>query len=71
MIVRTSECMRAPEAADYVALTVSTLSKMRLRGDGPPFLKLGPRAVAYRRADIDAWLATRVRRATSDHPMAV
>lgn len=59
-------CMRTPQAADYVALAVSTLTKMRLRGDGPPFVKVGPRAVAYRKADLDAWLAARVRHSTSE-----
>jgi predicted DNA-binding transcriptional regulator AlpA len=58
-------CMRTPEAAKYVALAESTLTKMRLTGDGPLFVKVGPRAVAYRKADLDAWLAARVRRSTS------
>lgn len=65
-----AECMRTPEAARYVALSVSTLTKMRLTGDGPPFVQIGPRAVAYRRADLNAWLEARVRRSTSDKPMA-
>jgi len=43
---------------------------MRLTGDGPPFVKVGPRAIAYRKADLDAWIAARVRRSTSDKPMA-
>jgi predicted DNA-binding transcriptional regulator AlpA len=62
--------MRTPEAAKYVALAESTLTKMRLTADGPPFVKLGPRAVAYRKADLDAWIAARVRRSTSDKLMA-
>jgi predicted DNA-binding transcriptional regulator AlpA len=61
-------CMRTPEAAKYVALAESTLTKLRLTGDGPPFVKVGPRAVAYRKADLDAWLEARVRRPTSDEP---
>ena len=65
-----AECMRTPEAARYVALSESTLTKMRLRGDGPLFIKVGPRAVAYRKADLDAWLEARVRRSTSDNPMS-
>ena len=63
-------CMRTPEAAKYVALAESTLTKMRLTADGPPFVKLGLRSVAYRKADLDAWLQARVRRSTSDRPMA-
>jgi predicted DNA-binding transcriptional regulator AlpA len=70
MALQTTECMRAPEAAQYLALAESTLAKMRLRGDGPRFVKAGPRAVTYRKVDLDAWLEARVRRSTSDKPMA-
>lgn len=63
-------CMRTPEAARYVALSESTLTKTRLTGDGPPFVKVGPRAVAYRKSDLDAWLEARLCRSTSDRPMA-
>ena len=65
-----AECMRTPEAARYVALSESTLTKMRLTGNGPLFVKVGPRAVAYRKSDLDEWLAERVRRSTSDRPAA-
>jgi len=61
-----TECMRAADAARYLALSPSTLAKMRLRGDGPPFIKAGPRAVAYRRTDLDSWLEARLRSSTSD-----
>jgi predicted DNA-binding transcriptional regulator AlpA len=57
--------LRTPEAARYVGLSVSTLSKMRLHGDGPIFLKLN-RAVAYDSRDLDEWLASRRRASTSD-----
>ena len=67
-----AECMRTPEAARYLTLSVSSLTKWRLSADadGPPFVKLGLRSVAYRKADLDAWIAARVRRSTSDKPMA-
>ena len=61
-------CMRTPEAANYVALAESTLTKIRLTVDGPPFVKVGPRAVAYRKIDLDSWLEARVRRSTADTP---
>jgi excisionase family DNA binding protein len=63
---RPTECLRVPEAAKYLALAQSTLAKMRLRGDGPRFVKAGPRTVTYRKTDLDAWLEARVRRSTSD-----
>lgn len=36
------------------------------RGDGPPFIKISRRCVRYRRADFEAWLASR--RVASDVP---
>ena len=57
--------LRTGDAARYVGLTVSTLAKMRLRGDGPPYSKSGPRIVVYAKADLDAWLAASSRRSTS------
>lgn len=52
-------------AATYLGLSPKTLETLRTRGGGPPFLKLG-RRVVYRKADLDTWLAARVRRSTSD-----
>lgn len=58
--------LRPPAAAVYVSLAVSTLAKMRLRGDGPLYSKAGRRAVVYDKRDLDAWLDSRKRRSTSD-----
>lgn len=52
-------------AAAYLGLSPKTLETLRTRGGGPPFLKLG-RRVAYRKSDLDTWLAAKVRRSTSD-----
>jgi predicted DNA-binding transcriptional regulator AlpA len=46
----------------------STLSKMRLRGDGPPFVRVGV-SVRYPEDSLRAWLASLPRRrSTSDIP---
>ena len=55
-------CMRTPQAARYIAISKSRLSQLRMTGEGPPFIKIGPKAVAYRRADLNAWLESRLRR---------
>lgn len=55
---------RPPEAAKYLSLSPHTLAKQRLRGDGPPFVKLGPKAVGYLQSHLDAWLRARIRRST-------
>ena len=57
---------RTPEAAAYIRLSASTLAKMRVRGDGPAYIKAG-RAVLYDRRDLDAWLAAHRRRSTSEY----
>lgn len=54
------------EAATYIGESPSTLNKRRLSGgDGPPFLKIS-RRVVYDTADLDAWLASKRRRSTSE-----
>ena len=56
--------LRAPRAAAYLGLSTSTLAKMRLRGDGPIYAKLG-RAILYDVRDLDAWVTVRKRTSTS------
>ena len=73
-------CMRTPEAAKYVALAESTLTKMRLTGDGPLFVKWGrvPLPIARRTwmpgsrlASADQPQTSRLAKATSQNaPMA-
>ncbi len=65
-MTRFSRLLRTPEAAEYLGLSPSTLCKMRLRGDGPIFLKLGIRAVAYDLLDLNDYKAKGRRRSTSD-----
>ena len=36
-------------------LSFHTLRKLRVRGGGPPFIKIG-RSVRYRSSDIEAWM---------------
>jgi hypothetical protein len=59
-----------PEAAGvYLGgskpISKQTLAIHRLRGTGPRFVKVG-RLVRYRRSDLDAWIAARVRGSTSE-----
>jgi predicted DNA-binding transcriptional regulator AlpA len=62
--------LRPPRAADYVGLSVSTLAKQRLRGDGPKFIRMSPRAIGYLQADLDTWLADKRCSSTSDYGSA-
>ena len=45
------------EAATALTLAPGTLRNWRSLGIGVPFLRLGKRAIRYRRADVDAFLA--------------
>jgi predicted DNA-binding transcriptional regulator AlpA len=62
-----SELLLTPDdTARLLRVSRQHLARLRVLGGGPPFVKLSHRVVAYRRADIEAWVAGRVRRSTSD-----
>lgn len=52
-------------ASALIGVPVSSLQKMRMRGDGPPFAKIGQR-VRYRPCDLQAYVAGRVVVSTSE-----
>lgn len=54
------------EAAFLLGLSPRTLEALRLRGGGPPFIAVTPKAVRYRRRDLGAWIAARRRVSTAD-----
>ncbi len=60
---------RTREAAQYLATTPGWLEKRRCDGGGPPFIRLGSRAVGYLVEDLDRWLESRRRTSTSDTQM--
>ncbi len=53
------------EAAAVLGVPHRTLEGWRLRGTGPRFVRM-PRAVRYRRSDLDAWVTGHLRSSTSD-----
>lgn len=57
--------LRTREAAAYTGLAKSTLEKLRVRGGGAPYMRVG-RVVVYDQDDLDRWLAAHKRRSTSD-----
>jgi len=60
--------MPTKAAASYTGLSISTLNKLRVIGDGPKYVKCG-RRVVYEIADLDDWLASLKRHSTSDSPL--
>lgn len=53
------------EMAYLLGLSVRTLESLRLRGGGPPYVKLG-RAVRYNRRTGCEWAERQTRRSTSE-----
>ena len=57
--------LRTKEAASYLNVSTSWLEKLRVRGGGPPFSRLGARVV-YRCDDLESWVAQHRVRSTSE-----
>ncbi len=57
--------LTAKDAADRLRLSPSWLAKARMRGDGPPYVKLG-RSVRYGGSALAKWTRTRTRNSTSE-----
>lgn len=57
--VATLPVMDAVEAAIYLRTAPSTLSKYRMHGNGPAFIRQSSRKTLYRRTDLDTWLTSR------------
>jgi predicted DNA-binding transcriptional regulator AlpA len=60
------EFLDTPAAVTLTKLSTSTLTKLRLTGGGPRYLKLG-RRVVYSRAALLAWLHDRECGSTSEY----
>lgn len=59
------------EAARYLRCSSSTLAKLRVYGGGPPFCKLGSKAVRYRQSDLDSYMLKNRLRSTAELPTLV
>lgn len=50
----------AAEAAEYAGVSQSTLSKLRQRGTGCPYVRIGASktkaVVRYKKSDLDRWM---------------
>jgi predicted DNA-binding transcriptional regulator AlpA len=52
-------------AASYLDCSVMMLHKLRMKGGGPRYVKLGTKMVRYTRHDLDAWVEQCGRASTS------
>lgn len=67
MATNEQRMLRQPEAARHVGLSASTLAKFRVRGGGPPFVRITARAIGYRQSDLDKWLSEKLFASTSEY----
>jgi predicted DNA-binding transcriptional regulator AlpA len=47
-------------------LTPSCLQAWRLKGDGPPFIRISAKCIRYRPADVETWIEDNLCSSTSD-----
>ncbi len=59
------QLLTPPQAAAYLQLAPRTLAHYRVRGGGPPFVKLGGR-VRYRGDSLEEWVSSMERTSTSE-----
>jgi excisionase family DNA binding protein len=52
------------EAAHFLRVSLSWLAKARMRGDGPPFIKVG-RSIRYSEAALMQWMKSQQRLSTN------
>ena len=53
-------------AAEFLGLSIKTLQKRRVTGDGPRYRRISSRCIRYTRADLIAWSNSLARTSTSD-----
>ncbi len=54
------------QAAQYLGTSERFLEIRRMKGGGPPFIRVSAKTIRYRRSDLDSWVESRVRQSTSD-----
>jgi hypothetical protein len=57
--------LTAAEAARALNVSLSWLAKARMRGDGPPFIKIG-RSIRYSEVALLLWMKAHQRTSTSE-----
>lgn len=59
MIMQPEALLRRPAVEEMTGLSRSTIYEMMPRNEFPRAVKIGKRAVAWRKSDVDAWIHER------------
>jgi hypothetical protein len=62
-----TKIMHTKEAAGYINRSPAFLARQRQTGGGPPFVRVSPRAIGYRVADLDRWLSENTHLSTAEY----
>jgi predicted DNA-binding transcriptional regulator AlpA len=60
------QLLNTQEAARYLGMSEAFLERDRWAGARIPFVRVGSRAVRYRLCDLEKYVASQVRRSTSE-----
>jgi predicted DNA-binding transcriptional regulator AlpA len=60
--------LRPREAATLLNISRRTLDALRLKGDGPAFVRVTPGLIGYRPVDLAAWIEARRHEPRSSRP---
>jgi hypothetical protein len=61
------ELLTTQQEADWLQVSIQWLEIGRIQGYGPPFERVGPRMVRYRRSKTKAWLDERTHLRTDEY----
>ena len=61
------DLLSTSDLAEWLGVSTQWLEIGRSRGHGPKFIKLSPKCVRYRRADVLVWLSQRAHQRTSEY----
>lgn len=56
--------IRRADLPRYLPIAAQTAARWAVEGQGPPFIKVGRRLVAYRAGDLREWLKSQTRKNT-------
>jgi predicted DNA-binding transcriptional regulator AlpA len=60
-----SAVLTSKEAGAHLKVSLSWLAKARMRGDGPPYIRIG-RSIRYSESALLQWMKSRQRLSTSE-----
>jgi len=66
-VMNTDTLLTVEDAAAHLKISKHTLKRWRVTGEGPPFIKYGPRLVRYLVSALDEWALDRLYANTSQY----